>query len=197
MLITCRKATEKVTEKMRVPPTNKTLKVMKNMRSTAAAASFQSFFLSSSSSHISRSSAAFRFCDRSMSRISITTISSWSVVPDFVSPAGCWPTFWKFTASMLFFLLPTAGGVSGFDEGLMRRYDASFMQISHFICRCTAIINSLHTRNNWKLEQLSIAKPRQNRHYTHTDSMHPFHEMKWGKGKGGEEKERNREIDGK
>jgi len=105
---------------MSVPPTNKVLKVMNRMRSMTAAASFHSFFLSSSSSATSRSSDSFRNCARRRLRIST---SSLSVVPNVIS-----------TASTLFFLLPTGDGVAGFNEGFMRRQDASFIHMSHFTC---------------------------------------------------------------
>ena len=121
----------KVSENMIVPPTNKVLKVMKRIRSITAAASFQSRFLSSSSSAISRSSASFRNCARRRLRISTRSLS---VVPSVASSYGWCELFWKSTASMLFFLLPTGDGVAGF-SGFMRRHDASLIQINHFICR--------------------------------------------------------------
>jgi len=130
MLIVLTKTTVKVMEKMRVPPTNKVLKVMKRMRSMTAAANFHSFFLSSSSSAMSRSSDSFRNCARRRLRIST---SSLSVVPNVISH-GRGPSFCKSTASLLFFRMPTGDGVAGFNEGFMRRQDASFIHMSHFIC---------------------------------------------------------------
>ena len=130
-LIVCIKMIAKVSENMIVPPTNKVLKVMKRIRSITAAASFQSRFLSSSSSAISRSSASFRNCARRRLRISTRSLS---VVPSVASSYGWCELFWKSTASMLFFLLPTGDGVAGF-SGFMRRHDASLIQINHFICR--------------------------------------------------------------
>ena len=53
-------AYQKIKKKTVVPPTKRKLKARKQMRSMTAAASFQSFFISSSTSAFSRSSAALR-----------------------------------------------------------------------------------------------------------------------------------------
>ena len=122
-------------KKMTVPPTCRMIKLINRMRSNTAAANFQSFLSSLSSTGLLEYSVLLRFFVFCRSRISIKTISSLSIVSTVMS-CGCCTLSWKSPSSLLSFMR-TADGID-FAETLKCSHGASFSRTSRFICSYTS-----------------------------------------------------------
>jgi len=136
-------ATIKATKKTNVPPMKRELKMRNKMRSMTAAASIQSFFVSSSSSAFSRSSAATRNLVSirlqiliSRSSVLLKSMLAWSL-------SGWWlPSRWSSSPRAWFLSSLTLSGAIGFDlHGFMRRYAANLWQMT-FACITRTIPSS-------------------------------------------------------